>query len=69
MQDKPYMLYKDAKKFLSDKGIDFNENEITIATEYTGKKAIGVKKGYALHALESNEVLDEFIGKRLGIYV
>lgn len=61
MLDKPYMPYRDAKKYLSQKDIEFNDNDIILVPEFTGKKASGVKKGYIVSILESNQLLDEFI--------
>jgi len=61
MSDNPYMPYRSAKKYLTQRELEFNDNEITIAPEFTGRKILAVKKGYALNVIESNGLLDEFI--------
>ncbi len=63
MSDKPYMPYKSAKKYLAQKGIEYNDKDITIAQDFIGRKSSGIKKGYVLSCMESNELLDDFINQ------
>jgi len=61
MPNKSYLPYRQAKKYFLEKGIDFDENKIDIASYFSSKgKTLLVKKAYAYSLLESEGLLEDF---------
>jgi len=63
MSDKPYLPYRQAKKYLVENGIEFDDSNIDIASHFNADKVLQVRKAYALSLLEDHNLLDDFSEK------
>lgn len=61
--DSVYLQITNAKKFIAEKNIDFDDRAIEISDQMEEKEKQGVKKGYLYNAIESNGYAEEFVDK------
>ena len=63
MSNKPYLPYREAKKYFAEKGIAFDDSRIEVASPFRARNSLRVRKSYALALLEDEGLLDDFSNK------